>query len=157
MISFPPDALGDPTAPGPVGMDAAVTGMFGKMGAPAPPMPVDPYANLDPKLLLKRFDAAKKDGQELRWMFERQWWRNLMYVLGRQWIYFDQKRNQWRDKRLKRWIPKPVTNNMREAVQSIRAMFSSVKLGAIARPVGSDPKNIIVANTADDMEPLIHE
>ncbi len=154
-ISFPPDVLGDPTAAGPGGLEAAVSQLFGQPGAPAPPE--DPYAMLDPKMLLKRFDAAKKDGQELRWVFERQWWRNLMYVLGRQWIYWDMKRNQWRDKRLKKWIPKPVTNKMKECVQSIRAMFCSIKLGAIARPVGSDPRNIITANVADDLEPLIHE
>jgi hypothetical protein len=120
-------------------------------------IPTDPYANLDPAFLLKRFQDAKKDGEEMRWVFERQWWRNLLYVLGRQWVYFDGRRNQWRDKRLKKWVPKPVTNKMKEVVQAVRAMFSAVKLGTIARPNGADPKNIATANTADGLQPLIHE
>jgi hypothetical protein len=151
--------MGDPLAPGPAGLEAAVAKMFapGASFTDQALPPEDPYANLDPVVLLKRFEEAKKDGQELRWVFERQWWRNLLYVLGRQWIYFDGKRNQWRDKRLKKWVPKPVTNKMREVVQAIRAMFSAVKLGTIARPNGGDPKNIATANTADGLQPLIHE
>lgn len=152
----PPDyqVFGSPTAPGPAGLEGAVSQMFGS--APNPET-VDPYENLDPAMLLKRFDEAKRDGQDLRWVFERQWWRNLLYVAGRQWIFFDVKRNEWRDKRLKKWIPKPVTNKVREVQAAIRAMFAAIQLGVIVRPNGNDPKNIATANTADQLQPLIHE
>jgi hypothetical protein len=153
---FPPqpfDATGSPNAAGPAGLDAAVAKMF---GAPEAEQQIDPYANLDRKALLQRFKDAKADGQELRWVFERQWWRDMLYVLGRQWVFFDSKRNEWRDKRLKRWIPKPVTNKMREVQGAIRAMFAAVQLGTISRPNGNDPKNIATANTVDGLQPLIH-
>lgn len=151
---FPqPPTQGSPNDIGPAGLEQAVSQMFGT----APPEPNDPYEQLDPVVLLKRFEEAKKDGQDLRWVFERQWWRNLLYVAGRQWIYFDTKRNEWRDKRLKKWIPKPVTNKMREVQSAIRAMFSSIQLGVIVRPNGNDPKNIATANTCDQLQPLVHE
>jgi predicted RNA-binding Zn-ribbon protein involved in translation (DUF1610 family) len=152
-----PEQVFSPSAQGPAGLDAHVAQLFGS----APPKPAsadeDVYANLDRNMLLERFKAAKEDGQELRWVFERQWWRVMLYVLGRQWIFFDSKRNEWRDKRLKKWIPKPVTNKCREVQNAIRSMFSAVTLGTISRPNGNDPKNIATANTVDGLQPLIHE
>lgn len=127
-------------------------------GAPpaGPQIPPDVYASLDPKMLLDRFHEAKKDGQNLRWVFERMWWRIMLYLLDRQWIFFDAKRNEWRDRRLKKWIPKPVTNKLREVQSAIRAMFAAVDLGVLARPNGNDPDNVTTANTVDGLQPLIH-
>ena len=151
----PQQVFGSPNAAGPAGLEEGVAKLFGAPLAPGAP-PEDPYANLDRAKLLQLFKDAKADGQELRWVFERQWWRDMLYVLGRQWVFFDAKRNEWRDKRLKKWIPKPVTNKMREVQGSIRAMFSAVQLGVISRPNGNDPKNIATANTVDGLQPLIH-
>jgi hypothetical protein len=163
MFTTPPDPSFSPNAPGPAGLAAGVSKLFGGQPGPlapgAPPIapPVDPYENIDRVAILKRFTDAKQDGQELRWAFERQWWRDMLYVLGRQWVFFDTRRNEWRDKRLKKWIPKPVTNKMREVQAAIRAMFAAVQLGTISRPNGNDPKNIATANTVDGLQPLIHE
>jgi hypothetical protein len=151
-----PTSPAGPLGAGPAGLDDAVSKMFAPKTPGVPTMPNDVYTNLDRKALLKLFQDAKVDGQELRWTFERQWWRDLLYVLGRQWVFFDNKRNEWRDKRLKKWVPKPVTNKMREVQNTIRAMFASVALGVISRPNGNDPKNIATANTVDGLQPLIH-
>lgn len=165
LLPPPADVTHSPDAPGPTGLVGAVTRIFQKKQTPAPdagtPPPasedLDPYANLDPVKLLERFTDAKKDMEEIRWTFERQWWRIILYVLGRQWIFFDQKRNEWRDKRLKKWIPKPVTNKLREVQSAIRSMFAAVAMGTLSRPNGNDPKNIATANTVDGLQPLIHE
>ena len=145
-----------PNAAGPPGLEAGVAKLFGQQPDPNAPPP-DPYENLDRQALLKLFKDSKQDGQSLRWAFERQWWRDILYVLGRQWIFFDSKRNEWRDKRLKKWVPKPVTNKMREVQNTIRSLFAAVELGTISRPNGNDPKNIATANTVDGLQPLIHE
>lgn len=161
--------FGNPNAAGPSGLAGAVAKLFGSGGSLAPPpektdpatgapdLSPDPYANLDPKFLLARFDAAKKDMQNLRWVFERMWWRVMLYLLDRQWIFFDAKRNEWRDRRLKKWIPKPVTNRLRAVQSTIRSMFAAVDLGVLARPNGNDPKNITTANTVDGLQPLVHK
>jgi len=157
VIQFPPPPInGDSLTAAPAGLDQGVAKLF-QSPTGFPPEPEDPYANLDLVKLLKRFEDTKKSAEDGRSIFERQWWRALLYTLGRHWIYFDSRRNQWKDKRLKKWVPKPVTNKMKEVVQSIRAMFSSVKLGVIVRPNGADPANIIAANTSDMLHPLIHE
>lgn len=152
---FPPAPLaGSPNAAGPAGLDAAVQKLF----APGNPNgPADPYTQMDNGALLERFKEFKQDAENIRWVFERQWWMILLYVLGRQWIFFDGKRNEWRDKRLKKWIPKPVTNKMKEVQAAIRSMFAAVQLGVIARPNGNDSKNIATAATADGLQPLIHD
>ena len=156
-INQPPEQVFSPNAAGPAGLEGAVAQMFGSAPPPVPNAADDVYANLDRKMLLQRFKDAKEDAQELRWVFERQWWRVMLYVLGRQWIFFDSKRNEWRDKRLKNWIPKPVTNKCREVQNASRAMVSAVTLGTISRPNGNDPKNIATANSVDGLQPLIHE
>ncbi len=145
------------TGPTPASLEGSVSKLFQKLGGAAPQEPEDPYANLDRVKLLERFKQAKEEGLDLRHVFERAWWRNLLYVLLRQWIYFDTKRGEWRDKRLQKWIPRPVTHKPRDVVIAIRAVFSAIKLGVIVRPNGRTTANIITANTADEMQPLIHE
>lgn len=115
----------------------------------------DPYA--DHKAILRFAIKVKKDAFRDHWTFERQWQRVISYILNRQWIWWDKNTRQWREKKLAKWIPKPVTNIMRTALVSIRALFASVELAALIRPNGREPKNIQAAAVADDMLPMIHE
>src|ERR1035437_2013181 len=113
--------------------------------------------SFDDQELLDLWEVIKHESFDSRWVFERQWQRNLWYILGRQWIEFQSKYGGWRDKRMAAWIPRPVTNKCKETVQSIRAMFTSIALSVNVRPNGSDPLNVAAANTADQMAPLLHE
>lgn len=107
--------------------------------------------------LLDMWEIMKHESFDSRWVFERQWQRNLWYVLGRQWIEYQSKFGGWRDKRMAAWIPRPVTNKCKECVQTIRAMFTSVALSVNVRPNGSDPQNVQAAAAADEVAPLLHE
>jgi len=115
----------------------------------------NPYE--DHKAILRFSIQSKKDAFRDHWGFERQWQRVISYILNRQWIWWDKNRRQWREKDLAKWIPKPVTNIVRTALVSIRAMFASVELSAIIRPNGQEPQNVQAASTAHEMRPLIHE
>lgn len=145
----------EPTPAGPdqpAGLDGAVEAAFS--GAPAI-LTADPYKNLGEMLLF--YKAAKAECLEGRVMQERLWWRNLMYLLGRQWIYWDRKRGQWMDKRMAKWVPRPVTNKVAEVTEALVALFSSIRLETTARPVGGDVKNVATAETIDKMQPFVHE
>lgn len=107
--------------------------------------------------LLELHTDCKREAFDQRWIFLRQWTRNIYYVLGRQWIEYNSRDGQWKDKRLAKWIPRPVTNKCKETVQSIRAMFTSIELSATCRPNGNDPKNISAANTSDELAPVMHD
>lgn len=102
--------------------------------------------------LLKFHKEAHDECTQGRQLFERVWWRNLLYALGRQWIYYDVERGAWLDRRLAKWVPRPVINKVIEAIETLTSVFQGVQLGTTIRPNGSDPKNATTAETADKME-----
>lgn len=136
-----------PTAPGPA------TGFPGVAPAAAAPPP-DPYGT-DPKAraeMLEYFRTVKKECYDNRWVFERQWWRNILYALGRQWIYYDLGNRQWKDKRLAKWVPRPVTNKVWETLSAINSIFADVELASRAAPAGDSPEDMATADIADRLE-----
>lgn len=144
--------------PEPPGLADAVSKIFQGTGA-SPLIPTqtpDPYAFTDAQLieLLNETKGFCDPGREL---FEYGWWRNLLYLLGRQWIYWNPTSRQWQDKRLAKWIPKPVTNIIRTTILSVRATTQAIDLSTIIRPAGADAKNIQTAQTLDDLEPVLKE
>ena len=115
-----------------------------------------PLGTYDDVELKKLWERIRKECIDTRLVFETQWKRNILYVLGRQWIEYSSAYG-WRDKRMAQWMPRPVTNKCKETVQAIRAMFTSIRLGVNARPNGADPKNVSAAATADELAPVLHE
>jgi hypothetical protein len=153
-----PQIMAPQTAPPNVGPDAPLASMMGQLLSGAGPIaapPTDPYA--DDKALLKVFRDFHKLSFDQRWVYERNWWRNLLYVLGRQWIFYNQQRGAWQDKRMQKWVPRPVTNKMAEAVDTIRSVFQAVELVARIRPSTDNPKDTQTAKTAEDMEPMLRD
>ncbi len=140
--------------PEPAGFGAAVKhAMF---GGPAPAAP-DPYALLgNPANALKLLTETRKFCDPGREQFEQGWWRVIQYFLNRQWIYWDPSSRTFSDKRLAKWVPKPVTNKIRETFDSIFALVQDITPSVKPSPVGRAPKNVIAAETADEMAPLIH-
>ncbi len=121
-----------------------------------PPPPVAGPAITDDELR-DLWKDMKLECFESSHVFERQWMRNLYYVLYRQWIEYQARYGGWRDKRMAQWMPRPVTNKCKETVQTIRAMFATINLGVNVRPNGNDPKNVSAAATADELAPLLYE
>ena len=109
------------------------------------------------KRILEIFDRCKTEALDQRWVLEHDWLRDINYVSGRQWIVYHPTRREWVDKRLHKWIPRPVTNKMAETVQAIRSNLISIELQAKARPAGYDSAAVAAAEIADQMAPLIHE
>ena len=119
----------------------------------------DLLAQEDPKayeLVKKRFKTVREASLEGREQIESGWWQKLLYINGRQWI-FHNARNGWQDKRLARWVPRPVTNICAETIQTIRAMLSGIEVSGRSRPTGPDPLDTITAKVADDLEQPIRE
>src|SRR5687768_2795787 len=73
----------------------------------------DPF---DPIAIAKHFgDEIHKSVTDGRSVWERLWWRNILYCLGRHWIYWDESVGRWMDRRLARWVPRPVVPKVEEA------------------------------------------
>ncbi len=107
--------------------------------------------------ILEHWRETKKNSIDTRMIFVRQWHKHLLYFLGRQWIEWFGNGGGWRDKRLATGVPRPVTNLLKKAVDTIRALFASVQLGVMVRPNGADPRNVAAAATADELAPLLHD
>lgn len=147
-----PPASSAPDAPGAL---SAIRRIFGGGGAEPPQGAASPYEDLS-----ALYDTWKKAHRECfagRDVFERQWWRLLLYILGRQWIYFDKNAGQWLDKRLSKWIPKPVTNKIAETVAAILSVFQGVQLSVSVKPIGTNPKDVQAAETASRYETPLRE
>lgn len=161
---MPPIQTGNPQqAPSsggfdPMGLRTFARNLFSSGGDPAAAAPADPYdvKNEQSKAaMLEYFKTAKEECFDQRWVFERIWWRNLLYMNNRQWIYYDQTRNQWQDKRLARWIPRPVTNKCADTALAIRSVFANVQLAINCRPNGENPTDIMAAETAENYSPVV--
>lgn len=150
-----PDIPPPSSAPDAPGALAAIRRLFGGGGSEPAEAPADPYADFE--ALQTTFKRAHKECFDGRTAFERIWWRNLLYVLGRQWIYYDRQAGQWLDKRLSKWIPKPVTNKMAETVAAIMSVFGSVQLSVSCKPIGTEPQNVQAAETASKYETPLRE
>ncbi len=73
-----------------------------------------------------------------RWAIEREWYRNILFYLGHQWIKYDSGR--WRTEDLQEWVPRPVTNRLSASVNTIRSaiMSANPKFSAEPRAPESD-------------------
>ncbi len=111
----------------------------------------------DDATLLELWQEIRRESLANRFMFERQWQRNIWYILGRQWIEYSSGRGGWRDKAMAQWFPRPVTNQCKTTLETIRAMFASIQLGVNVRPNGGKPENVSAAATADQLAPVLHE
>jgi hypothetical protein len=152
---LPPPFTTPPQSGAVPGLVDAAARAFGTAGSGGPLLKRGPDYT-DDKKLLALAKTLKDEAWDNRFIFERGWWRIMLYALGRQWIYLDSQRG-WVDKRMAKWIPRPVTNKIGETISSYRSVFQSVQLVARCRPNGNDPKNVTTAETADRLEPSIRD
>lgn len=135
----------------------APAGGFEDLGTDPAQAPTTAFPGWDDARLLELFKRLKEESFAYRWVWEREWLRDIFYVGNRQWITYSPVRREWVDKRLQKWVPRPVTNKMLETVSSIRSNMSAINLSVLARPVGHDTQSISTAQIVDQMSPLIHE
>jgi hypothetical protein len=142
-MAFPPTPA-PPAAPPPA---AAPTGA-------APAIIASTQTLTDPQAL-ELFDRCKRECFADRWRFERVWTRNIHYTNLRQWLGLYDQAGGWKDARVARGVPKPVTSKPKEAVQVIRSMFTATTLGVDVRPLRNDLKSVTTATTATKMAPVL--
>ena len=123
--------------------------------APLSAPPPDPYKNHE--RLLKIFEDAKKKCFDTRWIWEREWLRDIYYTIGRQWIHYHPQRREWINKRLRRNTPRPVTNKCAELIQALRASFGSIPIDVSVQPIGNGTDAIAAAEIADQISPILHD
>lgn len=77
--------------------------------------------------LIEHIQQAERDYHALRYGHERDWFRNLLYRQGHQWIVWDGTGRHFRQKKLKSWVPTPVTNKFASLLDALVALILRVE------------------------------
>jgi hypothetical protein len=158
MATAPIDVGPPNSGPEPPGFAAAVASRIFGRGTPGGTGQPDAYDLIkNPQAALDFLKKTREFCDPGREVFEQGWWRAIMYLLGRQWIYWNPTSRTFQDVRQAIWIPKPVTNKVRETLETVLALLSDISPGIDARPVGQQPRNVLTAQVANDIAPLIHD
>ncbi len=138
-------------------------GHFGIGDAPAPiddststmeeePQGKDPY---DTTALVSEVKEFIEKCQQNRRPFDRNWFRSILYYLGNQWISWDKSNHRWKERKVKKWVPKPVTNRYASSTAAICAAIQSTVVHPAAWPSTNDHEDIAAANVADKVLEVI--
>lgn len=126
-------------------------------------MPLDTPPGPTQQELISDEDALKlvndtyADFDHGRKPFERQWYRNILFMLGNQWIIWDTLENKWRKKRLADWVPTPVTNKFASAGQRLVSVISRIEPNWTFSPQSDSAKDITSAKMCEKAETVICE
>ena len=106
----------------------------------------DPY---DTTALVTETKEFIEKCQQNRRSFDRLWFRSILYYLGNQWISWDKSSHRWKERKVKKWVPKPVTNRYASSTAAICAAIQSTVVNPAAWPATNDHEDIASANVAD--------
>lgn len=93
--------------------------------------------------------------QTERYSYEREWYRNILYMLGIQWITYSPSGRTWRARKMPKWVPRPVTNKFAAIAASIIQVLSQRPPVVSARAATDEPADIAAAMVADRVLPAI--
>lgn len=87
--------------------------------------------------------------QAERYSYERDWFRNVLFLLGIQWITYSPSTRKWKPRKIDKWVPRPVTNKFAPIAMSMIQVMSQKDPVVRARAGGDDPADIAAAAVAD--------
>lgn len=115
----------------------------------------DRYA--DNEGIIKLIKDARDKFKERRYLFTREWYRNLLFLTGNQWIRWNKTDNQWKEKKLPDWVPTPVTNRFAATGERLASVLSRVEPNWIFVPGSDAEEDIAAAEQADKVEEIVAE
>lgn len=122
---------------------------------PSPKGDVDPYT--DQGAISKRIDFFTQRDRFTRWMFEREWFRNVLFYIGKQWIIYSITNRRWRPRSLPNWFPQPVTNKFAEKANDIISAMAQGRVPIVYNPATDDPADIAIAEVGERFREVLYE
>ncbi len=104
-------------------------------------------------LINDTYDRFKKYRQG----FERKWYRSILFQLGLQWIVWDETQTTWRKRKLKKWVPTPVTNRYASTGSRLTSVLSRVEPNWIFAPGSESEADMSAAKVCTDLKSVIAE
>lgn len=111
----------------------------------------------DKPFIVERVKASHARLKQRRLSFEREWFRNILFLIGIQWIKWDSTDSRWRKVRLKDWVPTPVTNRFASTGERLVAVLSRIQPNWTFPPASDSPEDIAASQVADKIEEVISE
>lgn len=93
----------------------------------------------------------------LRYNFERNWYRNVLFYIGKQWISYDRRRRQWVKPQLPEWLPLPVTNKYAATCDAMASVLEQVKPQIIYAPSEDSPSNLATSDVCNSVIDVIEK
>lgn len=122
---------------------------------PSPQGGMDPYT--DKGAINKRIDFFTQRDRFTRWMFEREWFRNVLFYIGKQWIIYSVTNRRWRPRSLPNWFPQPVTNKFAEKMNDIISAVAQGRVPITYNPATDDPADIATAEVGERLRDVLYE
>lgn len=97
------------------------------------------------------------ESQIARSAFDRNYYRNLLFLAGIQWIRYERASLQWRPINLPDWFPRTVTNRFAVCVDSMRSVFEQSRPNMLFGPTSGDESDIAAAQAAKSIYSVIEE
>lgn len=96
--------------------------------------------------------------QTRRWLIEREWWGNILYHMGMQWVVYDSHARRWRQRKLSPSVPTPITNLFRSTIDTVKSVLAQHDPRFLGTPMRDDPNAVAAAAAADEqLQVLLQE
>lgn len=113
----------------------------------------DPYE--DVAAISARIDRALSIDRFQRSLFEREWFRNVLFLVGQQWIIYDHGR--WRPRALPAWFPRAMTNKFAEKYNDIVAqLVQGHRVPITYQPATMDDRDRATAEIGERLREVIY-
>lgn len=122
---------------------------------PTPKQGIDPYT--DQAAISKRIDYFAQRDRFTRWLFEREWFRNVLFYIGKQWIIYSITNRRWRPRSLPNWFPQPVTNKFAEKANDIISAMAQGRVPIVYNPATDDPADMAIAEVGERFREVLYE
>lgn len=93
----------------------------------------------------------------LRYAFERNWFRNILFYIGKQWIKYDRRRRSWVKPAMPEWMPLPVTNRFASTVDAMMSVIQKVQTKVIYAPADDNNDALATADVANAIVDICDE
>ena len=123
-------------------------------------LPQDPYDVNDPRAVEvanTRLNRGLEIDSFYRLYFEREWFRNILFFAGRQWLIWDTGLRRYRPKNLPVWFPTPVGNKFAEKVNDIVSALAQGRPPINYFPATANAEDIATAEIAERNRDVLYE
>ena len=103
------------------------------------------------QIILDLRDKIKEESRKMKAPFIKEWYRNIQFLIGKQWIVYDRSQKKWTEAKLEKWYPKPVTNKFAAAGNTLKTLLTQEEPRILVTPAMDTEESIASAQIGDSL------